>query len=440
MRHQATHRTAVHRKSVHRKAVRLSLAGLLSSSALSLAAVHAAANASTALTVSANGSALSGAVLDSSPTLVEVGGAGLVSVKFLLDGTYLGVDKSSPFQWSLTPSVGTHELKVRGSAAAGGEIRAEAAFRVGSATDPPPTDPPTTGGVVDTVAEIRAAVAGARPGAVIDVADGEYMFRPRLVASANGTASAPVILRGSRAAMLRSSSASGDYGLHVTGDYWRIEGLMVAHATKGVVLDQSVGTVIDGIEVYDIGDEGVHFRWCSADGVLRNSYVHQTGVRSPNYGEGVYVGSANSNWSKYSCVDGRDNSERVLIEGNVFRDIAAEGADLKEGTESGTLRGNTFDNAGFGGSNSADSAVDVKGNGWLIEDNLVQNGSGAFLDAFQSHTVSSGYGTGNVFRRNTVQGALPGWGFGLYPAAGNFVACTNVAPGAAKGLSSAPCG
>src|SRR5690606_31579059 len=31
-------------------------------------------------------------------------------------------------------------------------------------------------------------------------------------------------------------------------------GLTVAHATKGIVLDGSVGTVIDGVEIFDIGD------------------------------------------------------------------------------------------------------------------------------------------------------------------------------------------
>src|SRR4029077_7991984 len=164
-------------------------------------------------------------------------------------------------------------------------------------------------------------------------------FKPRLVASASGTAAAPITLRGTRGAMLRTKNTSGAYALHITGDHWRVEGLTVAHATKGIVLDGSVGTVIDGVEVYDIGDEGIHFRACSSDGVLRNSYVHDTGRNSAQYGEGVYVGSANSNWSKYQCTDATegqsqgDNTERVLIEHNVFEDVTAEGADLKEGTD-----------------------------------------------------------------------------------------------------------
>ena len=286
---------------------------------------------------------------------------------------------------------------------------------------------------------LRDRVANAQPGDVIEIADGEYEFRPRLIASADGTADAPITLRGSPNAIIRSKDTGGDYGLSITGDYWRIEGLTVAHASKGIVLDGSVGTVIDGVEVFDIGAEGVHFRSCSSDGVLRNSYIHDTGIDKPNFGEGVYVGSANSNWDKYSCDDAMDtgpgdNSERVLIEGNTFRHVSAEGADLKEGTDSGTVRENVFDDVGYSGANSADSAVDAKGNGWLIAGNTVKGGTGEFLDAFQTHSVVDGYGTGNVFTGNVVEDDVPGFAFGLYPMLDNVVRCDNVAPTAARGL------
>jgi hypothetical protein len=163
------------------------------------------------------------------------------------------------------------------------------------------------------------------------------------------------------------------------------------------------------------------------------------------------VGSANSNWSKYQCTDRLesqtqgDNTERVLIENNVFQDVTAEGADLKEGTDSGILRGNLFRRAGASGQNSADSAVDAKGNNWTITDNVVSDTSSPwnddgvmqpseFADGFQSHSVYDGYGTGNVFSDNTVLGAIPGFGVGMYPGVGNVVTCDNVASGAVKGL------
>jgi hypothetical protein len=312
---------------------------------------------------------------------------------------------------------------------------------------PPPsgtgTGTPSSGAVITDAAgnvtvstpdDLRSAVATAHPGEVITLADGAYVFRQRLVASASGTAAAPITLRGSRQAVIQSKDDKGNYGLSITGDHWVVQGLTVAHATKGIVLDGSDGTVIDGVEVFDTGEEGVHFRSCSSDGVLRNSLVHDTGVVKPQFGEGVYVGSANSNWSGYSCDDGRDNSERTLIEGNTFRHVAAEGADLKEGTDSGTLRGNTFDDVGYSGENSADSAVDAKGNGWLVEGNVVLNATGKFADGFQVHAVYDGYGLHNTFRDNTVRGAVPGFGFGLYPAADTVVSCDDSAPQAALGL------
>jgi hypothetical protein len=400
-------------------------------------------------------SALDGATAPGEFVLdVDIDGA--ATARLVVDGEYVGRDDEPPLRFPLTLTVGEHRLRVRAEVA-GDERRVEARFTVGTdaaaATVPAVAVAAAADGelLVDTVERLRAALSTARPGDVIHLADGEYLFERRLVAAASGSASAPITLRGTRAAVIRTEDVGDDYGLHVTGDYWRIEGITVAHASKGVVLDGSIGTVLEDIEVFDIGDEGVHFRACSSDGVLRSSFVHDTGRDSPQYGEGVYVGSANSNWSDYECadpiegVDVGDNTERVVIENNVFEDITAEGADLKEGTDSGTLRGNVFRRVGASGENSADSAVDAKGNNWVIEGNLVSESDApwsdegemrpsAFADGFQSHAVYDGYGTGNVFRANVVEGSIPGFGVGLYPALGNVVMCDNAARGAARGL------
>lgn len=287
-----------------------------------------------------------------------------------------------------------------------------------------------------SVAELESALAAARPSTVIELAAGTYEREggDRWEATADGTRAEPITLRGPRAAVLSSDSVTGDYGLHVTGDYWRIEGLSVTNATKGIVLDGSLGTLISDVDVGNIGEEGVHFRMCSSDGILEKSTIHDTGLKKPRFGEGVYVGSASSNWSKYGCDHGQDKTELVLIEGNTFTHIAAEGADLKEGVDSGTLRANTVVDAGYSGENSADSAIDVKANGWLIENNVVGDPSGAAVDGIQTHSVFEGYGTGNTFRGNRVEGEWPGFGIGLYPKLGNVVECSNTAPDAALGL------
>jgi hypothetical protein len=43
----------------------------------------------------------------------------------------------------------------------------------------------------------------------------------------------------------------------------------------------------------------------------------------------------------------------------------------------------------------------------------------------QTHAVDDGYGTGNVFRANTIVGAVPGFAVGSSPADGNTVTCDN---------------
>ncbi|RKS84297.1 parallel beta helix pectate lyase-like protein [Motilibacter peucedani] len=470
---------------------RYALLALLVAPALGITVGALPASAADGAALLAGASPLDGAAL-AGPTTAYVAGEGVTQVTWVLDGVWLGADTTAPYELDLRLAPGSHRLRARVEQR-GGDVRLDARFDVASgaaaapaapavqpvapsaapavqpATSPAPAPAvaPATSSTgttwhVDTADEVRAALASARPGDTVAVADGTYLFKKRVVAAASGTAAAPITLVGSRRAVFRTKGVSGDYGLSVTGDYWHVRGITVAHASKGIVLDGSRGTVIDGVEVYDIGAEGVHFRSCSSDGVLRDSYVHDTGRRSPQYGEGVYVGSASSNWGSYHCTDPveristGDNTERVLVEGNTFEDVTAEGADLKEGTDSGTLRDNRFVAAGTSGRNSADSAVDAKGNGWVVSGNTVSDTTrrwdddgtlrpSAFADGFQAHSVVPGYGTRNVFSGNRVVGSVPGFGVGLYPQAGNVVRCDNSAPDAARGLvgngrSAARCG
>ena len=100
-----------------------------------------------------------------------------------------------------------------------------------------------------------------------------------------------------------------------------------------------------------------------------------------------------------------DRSDRNVIEGNDIAGTTAEAVDIKEGTSDGVLRGNTFDGSAM---DEADSWVDVKGNGWLIEGNT---GTAAPEDGFQTHQILDGWGTGNVFRHNTAKMSGSGVGF-----------------------------
>lgn len=415
-----------------------------------------------AIQVGSNG--LDGATI-ATPATARFEGEGVTSVRWSIDSGPYVTDGTAPFTIELRLPKGDHRLRARATKASK-ETTYDAKFKVNdvatsstpsptgtpsaspsatplpnSSTTPLPAPPPTylppspiVGEGGQRVVEVRdtaglvAALAGAKAGDLINLADGTYQAKDQLEAAADGQAGYLITLRGSRKAIITTgTNTNKGYGLHITGDFWRIEGLTVKTAKKGIILDESFGTVIDGVEVYDIGQEGVHFRKHSANGIIRNSVVHDTGLRSPQFGEGVYVGSAVSNWG--SITGGQpDKSDRVLVEANHIYNTPAEGIDIKEGTTGGIVRMNRFDNAGYSGENSADSWIDVKGNDWIITGNT---GQGTLLDAFQTHVVASGWGEKNVFSGNAAEGGIPGVLVGIYPkpgAHGNTVYCAQTAP------------
>ncbi|MEU9254644.1 right-handed parallel beta-helix repeat-containing protein [Streptomyces sp. NPDC048270] len=272
---------------------------------------------------------------------------------------------------------------------------------------------------VDTSAELRGALASAAPGQTIRMAAGEY--RGAFVARRAGTAAQPITLAGPRTAVLVNDGPSGagpscpaptagwdsGYGLWLYGaPYWNLTGFTVKDSKKGVVIDDSRHVKADGLHVHHVDEEGVHFRRSSADGVIRNSVIEHTGLVQPGYGEGVYLGSAGSNWGCHGNAGGADRSDRVLVENNrIGPHVAAEAVDVKEGTFGGIIRGNTFDGRGITGQNSADSWVDVKGVDYLIEGNKGTFAPpGTFANGYETHnpatTPSFANGCGTVWRDN----------------------------------------
>jgi len=185
---------------------------------------------------------------------------------------------------------------------------------------------------------------------------------------------APIVLQGSRAAILDGGGTGGGYALHLkSANHWRLQGFTVRSAAKRIVLDRSNHNVIDGVHVTNIGDEGIHFRGFSSHNLLVNSAMDNTGVDSPNCGESVYIGSAQSNWETHSGGE-PDNSDRNQIIANTVVDTAAENIDIKEGWRdhrTGVVRGNYLGGDKIASKNSADSWIEIKGNGYLIDSNHV---------------------------------------------------------------------
>jgi hypothetical protein len=340
---------------------------------------------------------------------------------------------------------GTYEV----TATSGDEAGAEAAST--STETAPATPPPFIGSPipnsagggcptdharridVTNAAELEAALANVQPGDLIQLADGVYdgIF----VAERSGTAEARIALCGSRNAVIDGGDFGNGYAFHLTGDYWTIHGITVSNALKGVMLDDASFTLLDQIVVHTIGHEAVHFRTHSTDNVIQDSDIHDTGLKRDKFGEGVYIGSAVSNWERYT--DGEpDRSDRNQVLRNRIWNTTSEHIDIKEGTEGGLIEGNSFDGSTLSG---ADSWVDVKGNGYLIRGNVGVNSP---ADGFQTHVINDmEWGRDNVFEENVAEVNGDGFGFYIHDAetSNNTVRCSNQVDGAASGFANVEC-
>jgi hypothetical protein len=286
---------------------------------------------------------------------------------------------------------------------------------------------------VSNAGALETALSRAAPGASVWMENGVYPGR--FTATASGTAAKPIFLCGGAGAVIDAGGISGGYGFHLNGaSYWRLVGLTIRNGQKGVVADRVQRAVIQDLTVEQIGDEGIHLRAFSSDNIVQGNTVRKTGLRRDEFGEGIYIGSAKSNWCEYSGCKA-DRSDRNIIRRNIISGTTAESVDVKEGTTGGALVGNTFDGSQLTAA-GADSWVDVKGNGWLIEGNVGRNSR---EDGFQTHRIVTGWGANNLFKANNAAVNGPGWGFHFTPVDGNRVTCDNKVTGAAKGFANVAC-
>jgi nitrous oxidase accessory protein NosD len=338
-----------------------------------------------------------------------------------------GADNGSP---SAEPSDGPSAgLSVNPSdlPSAGGTAGPGTAGAGGSATCPAATV------TVSSAGDLTSALTSAAPGAVIELADGTY--QGQFTGTAVGTADKPVYLCGGPGAILDGGSTGKGYVLHIQNSaYWHLIGFTVQDGQKGVVLDHTQHSTVQGLTVRQIGDEGIHLREFSSDNLVAANNVSHTGLNRDKFGEGVYLGTAKSNWCELtSCQP--DNSDRNVVQGNIFDQTTAENVDIKEGTTGGLILDNTFNGDGITSAGGS-GWINVKGNDYLIQGNTGHNSP---QDGFQTHQVLQGWGTDNTFKDNTADVNGPGFGFHLTPVLGNKITCDNKVQGAVKGLSNVPC-
>lgn len=301
----------------------------------------------------------------------------------------------------------------------------------GPLPDSSPVTCPAATRTVSNATQLASALASVRPGTSIRLRPGRYAGA--FVGTGQGSSGSPIWLCGPRSAVLDGGKTNGGYAFHLEhAAYWRLVGFTVTGGQKGVVADDTRHSVIQALDVGHVGDEGIHLREQSTDNVVRGNTVHDTGLRKSKFGEGIYLGSAVSNWCTYTHCH-PDRSDRNVIRGNRVTAVTAEAVDVKEGTTGGALIDNTFDGSHMTG---ADSWVDVKGNNYLVRGN---HGTAAPKDGFQTHEILAGWGDHNVFARNSGQVDGSGYAIASQPPESNVVRCNNTVTGATRGTSNITC-
>jgi parallel beta-helix repeat protein len=343
---------------------------------------------------------------------------------------------SDPETSAPAPSPGTTPSgKSKTKSSSGNDPMSQAAIDARPGQGPLPSDQevpcPSATTTVSTGPELTAALGSAKAGDVIAMRDGTYSGN--FSTENSGTATSRIFLCGGPGAVLDAGSDDNGYVFHLNGaSNWVLSGFTAQNGQKGIVADSSDGSVIEHLTVTNVGDEGIHLRNNSSGNLVIGNTVSHTGSKSAKFGEGIYVGTAVSNWCTYSDCRA-DASNYNIIAGNDISNTTSESVDIKEGTVGGIIKNNHFDGAGM---TAAKSWINVKGNAWTIDAN---EGHHSPQDGYQSHNILDQWGDHNLFTRNTGSVDGSGYAFALRPEMNNTVSCSNTVSGAGRGLSNIPC-
>lgn len=283
---------------------------------------------------------------------------------------------------------------------------------------------------------LARALEAPKAGTVIRLKPGTY-DGAFVVSEAAGTESDPVWICGSTKAVLDGGDVSASlYGLHVVdSSYVVVAGMTVTNSRKGIMVDNSEHITVSNTTVRGVGEEGIHLRSNTTDSMVAGNSVSSTGLKTPKWGEGIYVGSAYGNWcSLTGCQP--DGSSRNVISDNTIFETTAEAVDIKEGALDGSI---TWNDINHDGAVDTDRWINIRSNGWYIADNEGSSDIGG--NGIQVYAPPPrGYGVDNVVVRNTATftGQVAGFAVNI-ESKGNTVGCDNSYVGNAAGLTNVTC-
>ena len=249
---------------------------------------------------------------------------------------------------------------------------------------------------VQNSSELISALADAQAGDYIYLEAGVY--NGEFIANRSGGLTSPIVLHGSRDAILEASSGTAGYGFYLNANYWVLSGFSIRNSAKGVMADSANHNVISGLHIYTIGDEGIHLRRNSSNNVVQYNWIQDTGLRVEEFGEGIYIGSAISNWGNLTDGEPDKSDNNHIISNLLGPGISAEGIDIKEGTSGGLVRNNTFISDG---NKVGDSWIDTKGNDYLVSGNAgVRPSEDTYNEPFPVFQITPDWGRNNQVEDN----------------------------------------
>ena len=227
--------------------------------------------------------------------------------------------------------------------------------------------------------QLREQLTTVAAGDTIQVRDGFYSGI--FIANRIGRIDAPIRLVGSRRAVFSNSRGTS---LYVTGRYWFISGFTVANSRRGISIQNGKNNVLERLLIRNIGEGGIAIRRDSDNNTIRNCVITRTGLRLPQYGFGISIGSDESQ-SFRGYVDRSDGNS---ILSNQFRTSSiSEAIHAYEGTCCGIIRENNFDGRPTTNSNNIQLFnrcwVSINGNNYRIENN---SGRNTAIDGFRVNT------------------------------------------------------
>jgi parallel beta-helix repeat protein len=196
----------------------------------------------------------------------------------------------------------------------------------------------------------KPAAESLKPGDTLIVHEGTYLENNRMSIQVQGTAAAPILIKGAdgeaRPLITRPTSASLQNTINIEGSarYLTIKGLeIIGNGGDGINMSGTLSFItLEDLAIHDV-DVGINFRSSMDHITVRRNHIYNTG-RDGGTGEGMYVG----------CNDATCIVRDSIIENNWIHDVLpgttqGDGIEIKVGSFGNIIRDNVIYNRSYPG-------------------------------------------------------------------------------------------